>query len=525
MHKVIFDTSLRPTRRSILMGAAAAAGAGMMLPGGAFAQEATPQRGGTLRVSMPYNPASLDPITGRNLPDFNTLYALYDALIGFDDETLELQPMLAKSWDWADPSTLVLELQDGVMFHDDTPFNAEAVVFNLRRGLDYARSNVKSDLAGVQAIEATGPLQVTIRLEAPNAALPAILSNRAGCMVSPASVQAAEDGNIDRAPVGAGPFRFIEWRDNDLIRLERNESYWQGPELPYLDALELRIINELNTAARTVTSGQADVALQLAAQQIMVARRSDNIIATATTSMTYYTAFFNYARGPLADLKVRQAMNYALNRADLQQVLLMGLGEATCSVFPREFWASGPDAADYYPYDPERARALLAEAGYPDGVDIATLSWPDQAAMQRTEIIGNQLAQVGIRLNVTPVQPAQAIQVFMIEEQGDMLLSPTGGNPDPSLAFDRQFSATALRNAGKIELDGYRELLEATMSTYDFDERQQKLFELEMFVVENALHLPQYMSAGMSIQTPQVKDFTFGILAAPRFHTVWLDQA
>jgi Bacterial extracellular solute-binding proteins, family 5 Middle. len=78
--------------------------------------------------------------------------------------------------------------------------------------------------------------------------------------------------------------------------------------MPYLDAIEFRIINELNTAARTVTSGQADLALNLAAQQIMVARRSDDIIATATTSMTYYTAFFNYARGPLADLKVRQAM-------------------------------------------------------------------------------------------------------------------------------------------------------------------------------------------------------------------------
>jgi ABC-type uncharacterized transport system, periplasmic component len=90
------------------------------------------------------------------------------------------------------------------------PFDAEAVVFNLRRGLDYARSNVKSDLAGVEEVTATGPLQVSIRVATPNAALPAVLSNRAGCMVSPASVQAAADGNIDRAPVGTGPFRFVD---------------------------------------------------------------------------------------------------------------------------------------------------------------------------------------------------------------------------------------------------------------------------------------------------------------------------
>ncbi|MCA2010449.1 ABC transporter substrate-binding protein [Cereibacter sphaeroides] len=524
MHRVIYDNTLRPSRRSVLKGAAAL-GAGMMLPHGAMAQDGTPRRGGTLRVSMPYNPASLDPITGRNLPDFNSLFTIYDALIGFDDTTLELKPMLATSWDWADDTTLVLELREGVSFHDGTPFDAEAVVFNLRRGLDYARSNVKSDLNGVEEITATGPLQVSIRVGAPNAALPAVLSNRAGCMVSPASVQAAEEGNIDRAPVGTGPFRFVEWRDNDLISVTRNDEYWQGPDLPYLDAIEFRIINELNTAARTVTSGQADVALNLAAQQIMVARRSDDIIATATTSMTYYTAFFNYARGPLADVKVRQAMNYALNRADLQQVLMLGLGEATSTIFPSEFWATGPDAATHYAYDPDRARALLAEAGHPDGLVIETLSWPDQAAMQRTEIIGEQLAQVGIRLNVTPVQPAQAIQVFMIEEQGDMLISPTGGNPDPSLAYDRQFSGTALRNAGKIELPGYRELLDATLSTLDFDARREKLLELEQFVIENALHLPQYMSAGMSIQTGKVKDFTYGILTAPRLEAVWLDEA
>jgi ABC-type dipeptide transport system, periplasmic component len=119
MHRVIYDNTLRPSRRSVLKGAAAA-GAGMMLPLGAMAQD-MPRRGGTLRVSMPYNPASLDPITGRNLPDFNSLFAIYDTLIGYDSTTLELQPMLASSWSWADASTLVLELREGVTFHDGTP--------------------------------------------------------------------------------------------------------------------------------------------------------------------------------------------------------------------------------------------------------------------------------------------------------------------------------------------------------------------------------------------------------------------
>ena len=105
----------------------------LLAPGQSFAQASTPKSGGTLRIAMPFNPAALDPMTGRNVPDFNALYALFDALIAFDPATLELKPMLAKDWTFTDPTTLVLNLIDGVKFHDGTPFNAEAVKFNFDR--------------------------------------------------------------------------------------------------------------------------------------------------------------------------------------------------------------------------------------------------------------------------------------------------------------------------------------------------------------------------------------------------------
>src|SRR5690606_32109549 len=129
------------SRRTVLAGAAAAGGS-LLLPATARAQASEPTRGGTLRISMPYNPAALDPLTGRNNPDFNSLFTIYDTLIDFEPETLELRPMLAKSWEFTDPTTLVLELVEGVEFHDGEPFNAEAVVFHLDRCKNYARSNV-----------------------------------------------------------------------------------------------------------------------------------------------------------------------------------------------------------------------------------------------------------------------------------------------------------------------------------------------------------------------------------------------
>lgn len=508
------------SRRTLLAGTAAAGGLAL-LPAMARAQEPQPKSGGTLRVVIPFNPAALDPLTGRNNPDFNTLLMMFDALIGFDPQTLELQPMLATSWKFTDPTTLVLELREGVEFHDGTPFNAEAVVLHLERGKTYEKSNVKSDLAVVDKIEATGPYQVSLKLKHPDASLPSVLTDRAGLIVSPASVKASADGNVDRAPVGTGPFKFIEWQDNTLIKVEKNKNYWG--DAPYLDAIDVRIVNDFNTAVRTVTAGEADIVLNMSTQQMAVAKRDPNVVAEASPSMIYYTAFMNYGQGPLTDVRVRQALNWALDRPVLNQVLWGGLGGGHCSMFPSGFWANDPETENYYTLDIDRAKSLLKEAGHPDGIEISTNTWADQAAVQRQEVISAQLAEAGIRLKVTPSQPAQAMQAFLADKRGDMLMTPTGGLPDPATAYDRQFSATAYRNAAKTELPGYRELMDAALNTFEFAPRQQVLYKMQRFVLENALHLPQFASAGIIVRTPKVHGFSFSLVQRPRFHKVWME--
>lgn len=509
--------------RRALLGAGAAIGASMMLPAAAHAQASEPVSGGTLRIAMPFNPAALDPITGRNIPDFNALYALFDALVGYDPDTLELEPMLAKDWTFADGTTLVLNLVEGVEFHDGTPLDAEAVKFNLERSMTHPRSNVQSDLASVESVEVSGPHQVTLRLKHENYSLPTILTGRAGCMVSPASIQAAEDGNVDRAPVGTGPFKFIEWRDNDLIRVEKNPKYWQAG-LPYLDGIDFRIINELNTGARTVGAGESDLALNLAAQQIATNQRNSDLVAEAKPSMIFFSLMLNFAKAPLDDVRVRQAMNYAINRDELNKVLMLGLGEPTSTMFPSDFWAVNKDTAHYYQHDPEKAKALLAEAGHPDGVEIEAWSWPDQTSIQRIELVGNQLEQVGIRLKINPSPPQVVNQHFYIEGQGSLILNPQGGWLDPSQTYDRLFGAAGQFNAGKVEDPKFRELLDATGKSPDLKERQEAFAALQNFVVEQALHVPLYTSSAMSVRTKKVQDFRYDRLHSPRFHRVWLSN-
>ena len=505
-------------RRTLIKTAIGGAGA-LALPSSAFAQT-SPTKGGTLRLAMPYNPAALDPMTGRNLPDLNTLYAVFDALIDFAPDTLELKPGLAKSWKFTDPKTLVLELVDGVNFHDGTPFTADAVKFNLDRYKTDQRSNVKADLASVDSVEVTGKTQVTLKLNRPNAGLPAMLSNRVGLIVSPKSIQ-DNGGNVDRKPVGTGPFTFVSWQDNDSIILKRNDKYWK-PGLPYLDGVDIKIINELNTAVRAVVAGERDLAVNLQAPQKVIADKSPNVVAVAVPSLVLYGGFINYGRPPLDDVRLRQALNYALNRDEINKIAAAGLGEPSSAIFPKEYWACDPATQNFYQYDPDKAKKLLAEAGHPDGLEIETIGWADQLAMQRQEIIISQLAKVGIKLKLTALAPQQAVQAFMVEKKGALFISPSSAFPDPSAAYEALFGKTALRNAGGVELPGFRELLDATMAATDQTARKAAFAKLQRFVNEQALQLVQYISPAVSVASPKIQNYRDSLLAVPKLTEVWM---
>ena len=521
-----FDDISRPPSRRGLSRREALALTGALavsLVGAPSLAQTEPKRGGVLRVSANANPSSLDPATGGAGSDHTMLYPIYDTLVEWDYATLQPKPGLAESWSFADNKTLVLNLRNGVLFHDGTALDAEAVKFNLERNKTDQRSNIKSDLATIGSVEVTGPLQVTLHLSQPDTALPGILSDRAGMMVSPAAIKAS--GNIDRKPVGAGAYVFASWTDNERIVVKRNEKYWRAGK-PYLDGIEFAIIPEMATGLRSVTAGENDVVYALFARQKPIAARAKNL--TVVTGPTVYCIqiYYNWAKPPFNDVRVRRALNFAIDREAFVKATLDGVGEPATMNLPSSHWAYDAETAKLYPHDPDKARALLKEANLPDGFTIDLAGYNDQDSLRREEIIIEQLAKVGVKASFVNGSIAEMSAAFFgPEKKAAGLLSAWTGRPDPSLTYSLMYSKDSYFNAGRADLPAdLPDALKQTRASENIEERRAAFAKVQRIVMENALVCPIAFQFELDALAAKVKGFRPNLLGKPKYEDVWLES-
>lgn len=479
-------------------------------------------KGGVLRVAAPFNPSSLDPVTSGAGSDHMILYSIYDTLVDFEPATLEPVPGLSTEWKFETPTRLVMTLREGVKFHDGTDFNAEAVKLNLDRALTLDRSTAKGDLASVDSVEVVGPYQVAINTKYPDTALPLILADRSGMMASPAAF--SEEGrNFDRTPVGTGPFRFERWDDGDAVELVRFDGYWDE-ELPHLDGITFRVITDLNTGLRSVIAGETDFCYRLNPQQKLVADRiGERVVVRSSPTVANYHIVFNYGKAPLNDVRVRQAINYAVDREAFNEAAMLGLGVPAQTLLPPGYWAHDDSLNDYYKLDRDKARELLAEAGYPDGMDLQYYSNADQSSQQRAEVIMEQLRQVGIRCSLTTGSNADMFQRFMVRGEGDAIMVNWTGRPDPVQGFLFVYGENGANNPGKVAPPP--ELADAitrAQAGVTQEERKPAFAEMERLTLEHALSCEVAFVPGIEVHRPNVGGYEPNLLGKPKFNRIFL---
>ena len=498
------------TRRELMLLAGAAVAAGP-----AWAQK----RGGVLKVSANANPSSLDPATGGAGSDHTFLWTLYDTLVEWDYDTLKAKPGMAK-FAFPDPRTLVLDLNPGITFHDGTPLDAAAVKFNLDRGRQDARSNIKADLQNVAQVDVTGPLQVSIRLARPDTALPAILSDRAGMMVSPKAVQAL-GAEHDRKPVGCGPWKFVSWSANEKIVVTRHDGYWRK-DRGFVDGIQFSIIPELATGLRSVVAGENDFTYQVPPRLMPLIDKAKNLGKVTGPTLYCLQLYLNLARKPLDNLKVRQAINFALDRTAFVKASLAGVGEPAYMNLPKTHWAYDESLVGLYPHNPDKARQLLAEAGFKDGIELTCGNYTDQDSVRRGEIVMEQLRKAGIRIKYTSgTIPEISGQFFGTEKKFDMLLSAWTGRPDPSMTYSLMYSKDAYFNAGRVEVSKeLTELLAESRAAERIEGRKLIFWRLQRIVMEQALVAPLAFQYELVAASKDLKGYKPNLLGKPKYEFI-----
>jgi len=455
-----------------------------------------------LVVGQVAEPKSLDPHAVTALNDFRILVNLYEGLVRFRDGSLEVEPALAESWRVsADGRTYTFHLRPGVRFHDGTAFDAEAVRFNFERMLDADHPFHDTGpfplasffFGAVERVEVVDARTMRLHLKEPFAPLLANLAYGTGLMVSPAAVS-AHGVAFGRHPAGTGPFRFVEWRSRERVVLARNPDYWGTPARA--EHVVFRPVTDPVTRTTELLGGGLDIALELPPDTVAVLRDQPEARVAEAVGPHLWFLILNIREGPFADLRMRQAANLAVDKEGLVRHVLQDTAVVARGPVPVAFaWAYDPDLAGY-PHDPGRARDLVREAGYPDGVEVELLVPQGGSGMldplRMAEAIQADLAEVGIRARIETFEwNAYLARVNQgLAGLGDMAAMAWMTNDPDTLPY------LALRsdawpdhggfNSGYYADPSVDRLIEAARRTTDRDQRAALYREMQQRVLADA---------------------------------------
>jgi peptide/nickel transport system substrate-binding protein len=476
-----------------------------------------PKKGGSLVVAYDSDVSNYDPILGNSGNDHSLLYPVYDTLVNYNSN-LEPEPGLAESWETPDEKTILLHLREGVTFHDGTPFDAEAVKFNLDR-VRSENSNV-SDLASVDSVEAVDAHTVKLNLKQPDSSIILALSDRSGMMVSPAAVEKF-GADFSQNPVGAGPFKMVKWVRNGEIQFEAYEDYWQEG-LPYLDKITAKIMPDENTRLNSLKSGQVQFYWNVSPDNSQVLKNDQNIVLDTKMKVAFYNIYLNTKMAPFDKKEVRQAFQYAIDRETLVKALTFGEGEAAYQTFPKDYWASSPDAS--IPYDPSKSKELLKAAGL-ENVSFEMFV-PSAPFYQRLgEAIKGQVKEAGFDIKLLPMELTKGVALYFNEKQLPANLTAWTGRPDPQQTVNLLLSGKGFYNAGGETTEKREELILKAASSYDQSERAKLYGEInKLTLIDEAMNVPIIFTPSTAAMAPNVKGFEGTLLGKPRISFLWLDQ-
>jgi ABC-type transport system substrate-binding protein len=463
---------------------------------------AVTKEGGTLIFGRGGDSVGLDPAYETDGNSFMICDNVYEALVAYQDESTALEPGLAESWEIAaDGKTYTFHLRKGVMFHDGTPFNADAVVFSIGRMMkerklkffskdwdvppqerppEYWVSMEMDDT--VESIEAVDDYTVVFNLKRVEAPFLANMGMDFADIISPTAFT-NNPKEFLRNPVGTGPFKFVEWIKDDRIVLEKNKNYWDKSGGPYLDKLVFRTIPENSVRFLELKAGNIHICQFPNPADIPLAKQDPNLKLVSQPGMNIGYLSFNHTKKLWQNIHMRRAIAYAINRQAIVDNIYQGMGQVAKNPIPPTMWGYN-DAIEDFPYDPEKAKSELAEGGYPEGKNLPEITlWSmpvprpyNPEGLKVGVAMLSDLAKVGIRARIVSYDWGTYLkrQREQPEDMDLFQLGWTGDNGDPdnflAVLFDG-LASPAIRTQWKNE--EYHRLISAGKQTIDQEKRAE----------------------------------------------------
>lgn len=412
-------------------GAAPGASPGGATPGTAPTGAVAVVPTGTVTVAQGVDVATLDPNFDTIIAAQNVLGNVFDPLVSFGPGG-ELEPALATSWKITSDRTYEFQLRKNVKFHDGTPFTAKDVKFTLDRILDPAlKSKQRSYIEMIAKVEAPDESTVRVALSEPHAPF----LRRLAIVYVVSADHAAKVGAdaFAKNPIGTGPYKFVEWVKDQRIVMEANKDYWRG--VPKIGKVTFKPIREISSRIAELRTGAVDIAVDLPPDQFDLVRSDTKLRVEAVKSVRTGWLTLNTREKPLDDPRVRQALNYGVNVDSIIKNLFKGaVQRATGPYTPVVF---GYDKTiEPYPYDPERAKALLKEAGYPNGLKLKLETPIGRTLLDKesAEVIATDLAKIGVTVEVVTAQFEVFFERFLGKKMTNLAMISCG-----NVVFDVDF--------------------------------------------------------------------------------------
>ncbi|BEP29801.1 ABC transporter substrate-binding protein [Helicovermis profundi] len=450
-----------------------------------------------LTIALSADITSLDPQGHNDTKSERVSFLLFNRLFRLDTD-FKVVPDLADTWSQASDTEWIIKIKEGVKFSDGSEMTSEDVKFSLERSMTMPK--VKHVLSEVKSVEIVD--KYTVKITTKTAFAPFLYTLvHAGTSILPKAYVESDDNF--KNPIGSGPYKFVSWDSGDKVVLERNDNYFDENNMGQMSKIVFKIIPEGTSRTIALETGEVDIVDELQTIDIKKVKENSDLKLYETPSTRVDFFAMNNEKKPFDNQKVRQAMNYAIDKDAIMAVAIDGAGTPAKSVLAPSML--GYKASDYS-YDPEKAKSLLKEAGYPDGFEMTIWASGDERK-RIAEVIQANLMDIGVKSTIEMYEWGTYIDLLMKGEEQTLVLG-WSSNPDPDSTLTPLYYSGNIggMNFSRINNPKVDQLIESARKELDIDKRIKIYNELHTYIMDQAPIVPLFVKNNVTGANANLKD-------------------